>query len=103
MKLFKFTAVLMPMEEDGKKYFLVTVPALPEIVTQGDSVEEATYMAQDALELVLESRLEEGETIPADKKPSRVPQQAIVKEILASVTHSVQTTPLTHDVKIAFA
>lgn len=103
MKVFKFTAVLTREKEDGEQYYLVRVPALPEVVTEGNSIEEAMYMAQDAIELVLESRLEEGEAIPQDKKPIRVPSHAIVKELLASVTHSVKTTPLTDDVKIAFA
>jgi predicted RNase H-like HicB family nuclease len=34
----------------------VDVPALPEIVTEGDTEEEALAMAKDAIELVLESR-----------------------------------------------
>jgi antitoxin HicB len=32
----------------------VLVPALPEIVTEGDTEEEALAMAQDAIRLVLE-------------------------------------------------
>jgi predicted RNase H-like HicB family nuclease len=34
--------------------FTVLVPALPEIVTEGDTEEEALAMAQDAIRLVLE-------------------------------------------------
>lgn len=103
MNLYKFTAVLAPFKEDGEVYYLVRVPALPEIVTQGDSVEEATFMAQDALELAVLSRLEDGEVVPDDKKPTRVSKGAMVKEILVSVVHEVDTTPLTEDVKVAFA
>lgn len=103
MKIYKFTALLTPIEEDGENYYLVSVPAIPEIVSQGDSIEEATYMAQDAIELVVQSRLEEGESIPKDRKPSRIPKGATVKEILVSIVHNVSSTPLTHDVKVAFA
>ncbi|MFZ1102731.1 MAG: type II toxin-antitoxin system HicB family antitoxin [Hyphomicrobiaceae bacterium] len=55
--------ILEPAEEGG---FVVRVPALPEIVTEGDTEEVALVMAQDAIELVLESRHERGESIPDD-------------------------------------
>jgi antitoxin HicB len=58
-----YTIVLEPMEEGG---FLVRVPALPEVVTGGDTVDEALAMAKEAIELVLESRLERGEAIPKE-------------------------------------
>ncbi len=102
MKLYKFTAVFTPDEEDREAYN-VFVPALPEIATCGDSVEEARFMAQDALELVVLSRLEEGEAIPTDKKPIRPPKGSIVEEILVSVAHEVSSAPLTPDVKATFA
>jgi antitoxin HicB len=56
-----YMVILEPAEEGG---FIVRVPALPEIVTEGDTEEEALAMAQDAIELVLESRRERGEPIP---------------------------------------
>ncbi len=102
MKLYKFTAVFTPDEED-KDAFNVSVPALPEICTFGDSIEEARFMAQDALELDVLSRLEEGEEIPQDCMPEKVSKGAIVEEILVSVAHEVSSTPLTPDVKAAFA
>lgn len=101
MKLYKFTTVFIP--EAGEDGYNVSVPAFPEICTCGDSIEEARFMAQDALELVVESRLEEGESIPADKKPTRVPKGAIVEEVLVSVAHEVSSTLFTPDVKAAFA
>jgi antitoxin HicB len=54
---------LEPAEGGG---FVVQVPALPEVVTEGDSEEEALAMAKDAIELVLESRRERGEPIPVE-------------------------------------
>jgi antitoxin HicB len=56
-----YTIILEPAEEGG---FVVRVPALPEIVTEGDTEEEAFAMAQDAIDLVLQSRRERGERIP---------------------------------------
>ena len=61
-----FTVVLEPAEEGG---FIVTVPALPEVGTQGDSYDEAMANAREAIELVIEDRLSRGEPIPADVQP----------------------------------
>ena len=101
MKLYKFTTVFIP--EAGEEGYNVSVPALPEIATCGDSIGEARFMVQDALELVVQSRLEEGEPIPADKKATRIPNGAVVEEILVSVAHEVSSTLFTPDVKAAFA
>jgi predicted RNase H-like HicB family nuclease len=64
------------MEEGG---YLVRVPALPEVVTGGDTVDEALAMAKEAIELVLESRAERGEDIPEEVG------KAQVREVTVSV------------------
>ena len=56
-----YRIVLRPEPEGG---FTVRVPALPEIVSYGETETEAMEMAKDAIELVLESRTERGEAIP---------------------------------------
>ena len=61
-----YTAILEPAEEGG---FVVHVPALPEVVTQGEDEAEALAMAKDAIELALEERLAEGEEIPTERTP----------------------------------
>lgn len=61
-----YTIVLEPLEEGG---YLVRVPALPEVSTCGDDEEEALAMAREAIELVLEYRLERGEPIPDEVEP----------------------------------
>jgi len=58
MPLRTYTVVLEPAEEGG---YTVRVPALPEVVTEGDTEAEALKMAKDAIELVLASRRERGE------------------------------------------
>ena len=58
-----YTIVLEPAEEGG---FVVHVPALPEVCTEGDTEDEAIAMAKDAIELVIASRRERGETIPEE-------------------------------------
>ena len=62
MQFFKYTIVLTP-EKGEPDTFNVSVPALPEVVTFGKSLEEARFMAQDVLELVILSRLEEGNNL----------------------------------------
>lgn len=102
MKLYKFTTMFIP-EKDRSGAYWVKVPALSEVTTGGNSLEEARFMAQDALELVVLSRLEEGGSVPEDKKPAHVPRGAVVEEILVTVSHNVQSAPLTAHVKAAFA
>lgn len=63
MTEYKYTVFYEPAEEGG---YLVSVPAMPEICTEGDTLEEARAMAEDAIRLVIESSLKRGETIPED-------------------------------------
>ena len=58
-----FTVVLEPQPEGG---FTVSVPALPEVVTEGDSEAEAMAMAEDAIRLVLAYRRDHGRAIQDD-------------------------------------
>jgi antitoxin HicB len=46
------------------------VPALPEVVTEGDTETEALAMAEDAIRLVLTYRLEHGIDIYPDAPPT---------------------------------
>lgn len=103
MNLYKFTVVFTPEEEDGEVYYNVSVPALPEIHTFGESLGEARFMAQDALELVVLSRLEEGEGVPSNKKPVKVAKGMMVEDVMVTVSHDVKSTLLTPDVKTAFS
>src|SRR5260370_20612197 len=53
---YTFTMLFEPAEEGG---FVVTCPALPGLVTEGDTMEEARRMAEDALRVYLESLLQD--------------------------------------------
>ncbi|HYX27791.1 MAG TPA: type II toxin-antitoxin system HicB family antitoxin [Pyrinomonadaceae bacterium] len=53
---YTFTMLFEPAEEGG---YVVTCPALPGLVTEGDTREEARRMAEDALGLYLESLIED--------------------------------------------
>jgi antitoxin HicB len=60
----RYAVVLEPCPSHEGGGFTVTVPALPEIVTQGDTLDDALVMARDAIELSLSVRLDEGMDIP---------------------------------------
>lgn len=64
---YSYTVILEPQPGGG---FTVLVPALPEVVTEGDTEAEALAMAEDAIRLVLDHRREHGLPIPADAAPS---------------------------------
>jgi len=67
---YTFTMLFEPAEEGG---YVVTCPALPGLVTEGDTMEEARRMAEDALRLYLETLIEDGVPIPSDKLPIAEP------------------------------
>ena len=63
---YVFSVVLEPQEEGG---FTVLVPALPEVVTEGDSEEEALTNAEEAIRAILAFRRDHGIAIPGDARP----------------------------------
>ncbi|MHB8178472.1 MAG: type II toxin-antitoxin system HicB family antitoxin [Vulcanimicrobiaceae bacterium] len=58
----RYAVILEPCPAEEGGGYTVTVPALPEIVTQGDNLDEALFMARDAIELSIEYRRDEGLT-----------------------------------------
>jgi len=64
---FDFTVVLEPQPGGG---FTVSVPALPEVVTEGETEAEALKMAAEAIGAILAYRRDAGIPIPADGSPT---------------------------------
>ena len=56
MKIFDYTVIFEPIEAGG---YMVVVPALPGIVTYGESLENAREMAKDAIKCHIEGLIEE--------------------------------------------
>ena len=54
------------LHKEAEGGYLVTVPALPGCITQGDDIDEAIEMAREAIELYIEELKERGEPIPDD-------------------------------------
>jgi antitoxin HicB len=61
-----FSVILEPQPGGG---FTVLVPALPEVVTEGDTEHEALANAEEAIRAVLEYRRAHGLTVPSDASP----------------------------------
>jgi antitoxin HicB len=59
---YRVPLVLEPQPEGG---FTVTSPALPELVTEGDTLDEAYANARDALSAVVELYGDQGRELPA--------------------------------------
>ena len=66
---YSYTVLFEPAEEGG---LIVTCPALPGLVTEGDTLEEARAMAQDAIRAYLESLCKDHFPIASDKMPVKV-------------------------------
>ncbi len=71
----RYTVLFEHAEEGG---YVVTCPALPGLVSEGDTLEEAREMARDAIRAYLESLHKDGLPIPEDVKLTADP----VKEAL---------------------
>ena len=60
---YNFTVLYEPAAEGG---YVVTCPALPGLVTEGDSLKEARKQAGEAIQAYLESLRKDGLPIPDD-------------------------------------
>jgi predicted RNase H-like HicB family nuclease len=63
MKILNYTVIMTPDETGG---YVVTCPALPGLVTEGDTIEEARAMAHEAILCYLEGLQKLGKPLPTD-------------------------------------
>ncbi len=77
MSEYRYTILLHPDEEQGG--YTVTVPALPGCITEGDTIDETTVMAKEAIQLYIESLIADGEPVPEEHEHT----QAIVINVAA--------------------
>lgn len=61
---YRYTVQFEPAEEGG---YIVRVPALNGIATQGETLEEARAMAEDLIRGYLQSLRKHGEPIPVER------------------------------------
>jgi antitoxin HicB len=64
MSTYRYTVIYEPAEEGG---YVVHVPALNGLATQGETLEEARAMARDAIEGYLECLRDKGVAIPVEE------------------------------------
>ncbi len=75
MEEYKYTVIIEPAEEGG---YLARVPALDDLTTEGDTLDEVKYMVQDAIKGYIETLRAEQLPIPKDfKEQPRVQQFAV--------------------------
>lgn len=67
---YTYTLLLEPDPEEGG--YTVTVPALPGVVTQGETLEEAIAMGRDAIRCHIEGLLLDGEPVPEETQRPQV-------------------------------
>jgi len=61
--LYKIPLILSPQPEGG---YTVTSPLLPELVTEGDTLDEALANVRDALAAVIEAYQDLGRSLPSN-------------------------------------
>ena len=66
----EYSVLLLPDAEQGG--YTVKVPALPGIVTQGETIDEALAMARDAIALYLEDLVAGGKPIQTATVPPQL-------------------------------
>jgi len=60
--------IILLHEDKEQGGYWVTVPALPGILTQGDTLEQAIANAREAISLHLRGIIADGEPIPGDEE-----------------------------------
>ena len=63
---YSFSVILEPQPDGG---YTVLVPALPEVVTEGDTERQALLNTEEAIRAVVDYRRAHGLTIPPDAIP----------------------------------
>ncbi|MDP1734617.1 MAG: type II toxin-antitoxin system HicB family antitoxin [Sulfuritalea sp.] len=69
MQRFTYPVILTPDDVDGG--YVVTCRDVPEVVTQGESLEDAISEAEGALEAAIEMRIEDGMDVPVPSAKRR--------------------------------
>ncbi len=79
-QVYKLPLVLEPQPEGG---YTVTCPLLPELITEGDTVQEAIQNANDALAAIVEALKELKRPFPPALQPSKENTPLWVETVLA--------------------
>lgn len=81
METYTYTVHLEPAEEGG---YVVTVPALPGCITEGETYGEALAMAEDCIRGFLEALVKAGQPVPREVEQHRPVEALVQVEVPAS-------------------
>lgn len=79
-EVLKYTAIFEPAEEGG---YVVSVPALPGCISEGDTFEKAVEMIKDAMKGYLAVLKKEGLDIPKETEDIVVTKVSIPEPVLS--------------------
>lgn len=77
MAEYSYTVLFEPAEEGG---YVVTCPALPGLITEGDNLDDARAMARDAIGAYLAGLRKDRLPIPPDKPPVKEEIRVLLPE-----------------------
>lgn len=89
MNTIHYAAVFDKQAEGG---YTVTIPELPEAITEGNTMEEARFNAAEALSLALSVRIELGEASPEPSPPTGDNMEWIEPDAAVQAAILVRTT-----------
>lgn len=72
MAMLSYTVLLVPDPDPNWGGFTVTVPKIPEIVTEGDDGADALAMVREAIALGLSYAIDEGFPVPVERETPRL-------------------------------
>lgn len=79
--LYKIPLVFSPQPEGG---YTVTSPLLPELITEGDTFDEAMANVRDALAAVIEAYQDLGRTLPPNTQLNDVDSTIWLETVVAA-------------------
>ncbi len=79
-QIYKFPLVLEPQSEGG---YVVTCPLLPELITEGEDVQDAIQNANDALAAIVEALIELKRPLPPVLQPAKDNTPLWIETVLA--------------------
>jgi Uncharacterized conserved protein len=79
-QIYKLPLVLEPQPEGG---YVVTCPLLPELITEGDNIQDALQNANDALAAIVEALKDLNQPMPPVLQPAQADTPLWVETVLA--------------------
>ena len=79
-QIYKLPLVLEPQPEGG---YVVTCPLLPELITEGEDVQDALHNANDALAAIIEALRDLNRPLPPVLQPAQENMPLLIDTVLA--------------------